>query len=46
MKAKRNLSSERLLASRPRRKIAGLGKFRSLIHDLGSNKAHLKNFGR
>jgi hypothetical protein len=29
-----------------RRKIAGMGKFRSGVHDLGSNKAHLKNFGR
>lgn len=28
------------------RKIAGLGKFRSSISDLGSNKRHLKGFGR
>ena len=29
-----------------RRKIIGLGKFRSGIPDLGSNKEHLKSFGR
>jgi predicted transcriptional regulator len=28
------------------RKIAGMGQFRSGISDLGSNKAHLKDFGR
>ncbi len=31
---------------RPRRKIAGMGKSRSGVRDLGSNKARLKNFGR
>ena len=30
---------------RPRR-IAGLGKFSSGVRDLGSNKKHLKGFGR
>ncbi len=35
-----------LAASQPEtRKIAGLGKFRSGIPDLGSNKKHLKGFG-
>ena len=29
-----------------RSKIIGLGKFRSGIPDLGSNKEHLKGFGR
>ena len=29
-----------------RRRIIGLGKFDSGINDLGSNKAHLKDFGR
>jgi hypothetical protein len=29
-----------------RRKIVGLGKFNSGIRDLGSNKEHLKGFGR
>ena len=29
-----------------KRKIIGLGQFRSGIKDLGSNKAHLKGFGR
>ncbi|HTC35315.1 MAG TPA: CopG family transcriptional regulator [Bryobacteraceae bacterium] len=34
-------------ASQPKsRKIAGLGKFASGIPDLGSNKKHLKGFGR
>jgi hypothetical protein len=28
------------------RKIVGLGRFRSNIPDLGSNKRHLKGFGR
>jgi hypothetical protein len=28
------------------KKIIGLGKFRSGISDLGSNKRHLKGFGR
>jgi len=36
-----------LAASQPKsRKIAGLGKFSSGIPDLGSNKKHLKGFGR
>ena len=36
-----------LAASQPRsRKIAGLGKFSSGIPDLGSNKKHLRDFGR
>lgn len=36
-----------LAASQPKgRKIAGLGKFSSGIPDLGSNKEHLKGFGR
>jgi len=32
--------------SKPPRKIAGVGKFHSGVRDLGSNKTHLKNFGR
>jgi hypothetical protein len=40
----------RLLASchrnRGHERIAGLGKFSSGIADLGSNKSHLKDFGR
>jgi hypothetical protein len=36
-----------LAASQPkRRRIAGLGKFSSGIPDLGSDKKHLKGFGR
>ncbi|MBZ5591782.1 MAG: hypothetical protein LAP39_06075 [Acidobacteriia bacterium] len=31
---------------RARGKIVGMGKFRSEFRDLGSNKAHLKDFGR
>ena len=41
--------SLRLLAAchgRPRRKIAGMGKFRSCVRDLGGSKARFKNFGR
>lgn len=34
-----------LVPTRPRQ-IVGLGRFRSGIRDLGSNKAHLKGFGR
>ena len=34
-----------LVPKRPRR-IVGLGRFRSGIPDLGSNKRHLKGFGR
>jgi hypothetical protein len=40
--------SLRLLAAcygQPRRRIAGMGKFRSGVRDLGSSKARLKNFG-
>jgi hypothetical protein len=35
-----------LLVPRRSRQIAGLGRFRSGIRDLGSNKTHLKGFGR
>jgi hypothetical protein len=38
-----------LAASHPKRgqrRIAGLGKFASGVPDLGSNKKHLKGFGR
>lgn len=36
-----------LAAAQPkRRKIAGLGKFSSGVSDLGSNKQHLRGFGR
>jgi len=36
-----------LAASQPKsRKIIGLGKFASGISDLGSNKKHLRGFGR
>lgn len=35
-----------LLVPRRARQIAGLGRFRSGIRDLGSNKTHLKGFGR
>ena len=36
-----------LAACQPKtRKIAGLGKFSSGIPDLGSNKKHLRGFGR
>jgi hypothetical protein len=31
---------------RPKRGIIGLGKFRSGISDLGSNKKHLQDFGK
>jgi len=34
-----------LVPGRPRQ-IIGLGRFRSGLGDLGSNKAHLKGFGR
>jgi len=30
----------------PGQRIAGLGKFSSGVRDLGSNKRHLKGFGR
>jgi hypothetical protein len=35
-----------VLGPRRPRHIVGLGRFRSGIRDLGSNKAHLKEFGR
>jgi hypothetical protein len=35
-----------LLVAKPSRRVVGLGRFRSGIRDLGSNKAHLKGFGR
>ena len=36
-----------LAATQPKsRKIAGLGEFSSRIPDLGSNKKHLRGFGR
>jgi hypothetical protein len=36
-----------LAASQPKsRKIVGLGKFSSGVSDLGSNKKHLRGFGR
>jgi hypothetical protein len=31
---------------RKRRGVIGLGKFRSGVRDLGSNKKHLRGFGR
>jgi hypothetical protein len=34
------------LTARGPRRVIGLGRFRSGIPDLGSNKAHLKGFGR
>ncbi len=34
------------LTERGRRRVVGLGRFSSGIPDLGSNKAHLKGFGR
>ena len=35
-----------LNAPKRKRKIVGLGRFRSGVSDLGSNKNHLKGFGR
>jgi hypothetical protein len=35
-----------LLVPTRSRQIVGLGQFRSRVKDLGSNKAHLKGFGR
>ena len=35
-----------LLGPERSRHIVGLGRFRSGIRDLGSNKTHLKGFGR
>jgi hypothetical protein len=35
-----------LLVPKRSRQIVGLGRFRSGIRDLASNKAHLKGFGR
>lgn len=37
---------EASLLRRRRRGIIGLGKFRSGVSDLGSNKKHLSDFGR
>jgi hypothetical protein len=34
------------LTPRGRRRVSGLGCFASGVADLGSNKAHLKGFGR
>lgn len=42
--ALRRLASSHPLPGRPR--IAGLGKFSSDIPDLGSDKKHLRGFGR
>jgi hypothetical protein len=35
-----------LLVPTRSRQIVGLGQFRSRVRDLGSNKTHLKGFGR
>ena len=35
-----------LLVPKRSRQIVGLGRFRSGIRDFGSNKAHLRGFGR
>ena len=35
-----------LLVRRRSRRVIGLGRFRSGVPDLGSNKAHLEGFGR
>jgi hypothetical protein len=35
-----------LLVPRGKRRIVGMGQFASRITDLGSNKKHLKGFGR
>jgi hypothetical protein len=42
--ALRNLAASHPMPTRPR--IAGLGKFSSGISNLGSNKKHLRGFGR
>jgi len=34
------------LKNRPLPEIAGIGQFRSGVRNLGSDKTHLKNFGR
>lgn len=34
-----------LVRNRGKRKIAGLGRFKSNVTDLGSNKKHLQGFG-
>jgi hypothetical protein len=34
------------LTARGRRRVIGLGRFSSGVPDLGSNKTHLKGFGR
>ena len=40
----RLLAASQLSPGRPR--VVGLGKFSSSVRDLGSNKKHLRNFGR
>ena len=35
-----------LLVPKRKRKIVGLGRFRSVVSDLGVNPDHLKGFGR
>jgi ppGpp synthetase/RelA/SpoT-type nucleotidyltranferase len=40
----KSLSS--LVQKAGKRKIVGLGKFKSDVSDLGSNKKHLKGFGK
>ena len=35
-----------LIRTNGKRKIIGLGRFRSGVSDLGSNKKHLKGFGK
>jgi hypothetical protein len=35
-----------MLVPKRARQVVGLGRFRSGIRDLGSNKAHLEGFGR
>ena len=42
--ALRQLAASQPLSARP--KIAGMGEFSSGIADLGSNRKHLKGFGR
>ena len=39
------IKSLRVLLAPGRRRIVGLGQFRSGVPDLGSNKRHLKGFG-
>jgi hypothetical protein len=37
---------EAIRLRRKKRAVIGLGEFRSGVHDLGSNKKHLRGFGR